>query len=189
MIISAYILWYFQIHQAQYPGKQIYKDYTNGFLYPLASSWIEPTEDTRRRTEVKESEIDWMTVPERYPHLNPQNLWIYYLIWKEGICMGRILRLGNVSVLPQGKGKCWSPSHVWLFATPWTVAARILCPWNSSGKNTSGVPFPSPGHLPDPGIEPGSPALQEDFLPSEPPGKPGGLSVITRFFIRKRQEG
>ena len=35
-----------------------------------------------------------------------------------------------------------------------------------------GVPFPSPGHLPDLGIEPGSPALQEDALPSEPPGKP-----------------
>ena len=36
----------------------------------------------------------------------------------------------------------------------------------------SGLPFPSPGDLPDPGIEPGSPALQIDALPSEPPGKP-----------------
>ena len=36
----------------------------------------------------------------------------------------------------------------------------------------SGLPFPSPGDLPDPGIEPGSPALQADSLPSEPPGKP-----------------
>ena len=33
----------------------------------------------------------------------------------------------------------------------------------------SGLPFPSPGDLPDPGIEPGSPALQADSLPSEPP--------------------
>ena len=33
-------------------------------------------------------------------------------------------------------------------------------------------PFPSPGDLPDPGIEPGSPALQADSLSSEPPGKP-----------------
>ena len=33
----------------------------------------------------------------------------------------------------------------------------------------SGLPFPSPGDLPDPGIEPGSPALQADTLPSEPP--------------------
>ena len=36
----------------------------------------------------------------------------------------------------------------------------------------SGLPFPSPGDLPDPGIIPGSPALQADSLPSEPPGKP-----------------
>jgi len=36
----------------------------------------------------------------------------------------------------------------------------------------SGLPFPSPGDVPDPGIEPRSPALQEDALPSEPPGKP-----------------
>ena len=40
----------------------------------------------------------------------------------------------------------------------------------------SGLPFPSPGNLPDLGIEPGSPALQADALPSEPPGKP--LSCI-----------
>ena len=36
----------------------------------------------------------------------------------------------------------------------------------------SGLPFPSPGDLPDPGIEPGSPELQVDCLPSELPGKP-----------------
>ena len=38
---------------------------------------------------------------------------------------------------------------------------------------SSGLPFPSPGDLPDPGIEPGSPALQADALPSEPPGNQG----------------
>ena len=36
----------------------------------------------------------------------------------------------------------------------------------------SGYPFPSPGDLPNPGIEPRSPALQVDSLPAEPPGKP-----------------
>ena len=36
----------------------------------------------------------------------------------------------------------------------------------------SGLPFPSPGDLPNPGVEPGSPALQTDALPSETPGKP-----------------
>ena len=38
----------------------------------------------------------------------------------------------------------------------------------------SGLPFPSPGDVPDPGIEPGSLVLQADALLSEPPGKPGG---------------
>ena len=36
----------------------------------------------------------------------------------------------------------------------------------------NGLPFPSPGDVPKPGIEPGSPALQVDSLPSEPTGKP-----------------
>ena len=38
----------------------------------------------------------------------------------------------------------------------------------------SGLPFPSPGDLPNPGIKPGPPTLQADTLPSEPPGKPNG---------------
>ena len=52
--------------------------------------------------------------------------------------------------------------------------ARLLCPWNSSDKNI-GKGFHSylQEDLPDPpGIEPGSPALQADSLPSEPPGRP-----------------
>ena len=50
-------------------------------------------------------------------------------------------------------------------------SARLLCPWNSPGKNTSRLPFPSPGDFPDPGIELGSPALTVKS-PSMPPGKP-----------------
>ena len=38
-------------------------------------------------------------------------------------------------------------------------------------RNEDQVSFPSPGDLPDPGIEPGSPTLQADTLPSEPPGR------------------
>ena len=38
-------------------------------------------------------------------------------------------------------------------------------------RKLEGLPFPSPGDFPEPGIEPGSPALQADALPSEPPGK------------------
>ena len=42
----------------------------------------------------------------------------------------------------------------------------------------SGLPFPSPEDLPDPGIEPGSPALWADALPSEPPGKPSVRDLL-----------
>ena len=63
-------------------------------------------------------------------------------------------------------------SHVRLFATPWTVAYQAPQFMEFSRQEYwSGLPFPSPGDLPDPGIEPGSPALQADALPSEPPGK------------------
>ena len=60
-----------------------------------------------------------------------------------------------------------------LFATPCTVA-RLAPQFMefSRQKYWSGWPFPSPGDLPDSGIEPGSLALQADSLLSEPPGKP-----------------
>ena len=63
-----------------------------------------------------------------------------------------------------------SLSHVQLFATPWTIQ------------------FPSLGDLPNPGIEPRSPALQTDSLPAGPQGKPkntgvGSLSLLQRIFL------
>ena len=65
-----------------------------------------------------------------------------------------------------------SLSHVRLFATPWTVAYQApLSLGFSRQEYWSGLPFPSPGDLPNPGTEPRSPALQADTLPSEPPGK------------------
>ena len=62
-----------------------------------------------------------------------------------------------------------SLSHVRLFATPWTVAHQAPL---SMGFSRSGLPFPSPGDHPNPGIQPRSPSLQADALTSEPPGKP-----------------
>ena len=62
---------------------------------------------------------------------------------------------------------------------------RLLRPWDFPGKSTRvGWPFPSPGALPDPGIEPWFPTLQADALPSEPPGKPTqrGLEQICKNF-------
>ena len=64
-------------------------------------------------------------------------------------------------------------SRVRLFATPWTVAYQAPPSMGFSRQECwSGLPFPSPGDPPEPGIEPWSPELQADALPSEPPGKP-----------------
>ena len=59
------------------------------------------------------------------------------------------------------------------FATPWTTAHQAPLSMEFFRQEYwSGVPFPCPGDLPDPGIEPRSPALQADSLQSEPPDKP-----------------
>ena len=60
-------------------------------------------------------------------------------------------------------------------ATQRTVARQAPLSMDFSRQEYwSGLSFPSPGDLPDPRIEPQSPALKVDSLPSEPPGKPNG---------------
>ena len=80
--------------------------------------------------------------------------------------------LSHLAEYPQ-KVKVKLLSRVRLFATPWIVAYQASLSMGFSRQEYwSGLPFPSPGDLPDPGIKPRSPALQADSLPSEPPGKP-----------------
>ena len=65
------------------------------------------------------------------------------------------------------------PSRVQLLVTPWTGTRQApLSMGFSRQEHWSGLPFPSPGDLPEPGIEPGSLALQADPLVFEPLGKP-----------------
>ena len=75
--------------------------------------------------------------------------------------------------LEKSEVKVKSLSHVRLFATPWTVAYQASPSMGFSRQEyQSALPFPSPGDLPDPGMEPRSPTLQAEALPSESPGKP-----------------
>ena len=77
-----------------------------------------------------------------------------------------------------------SLSRVQLFATPGTAARQApLSMGFPRQEYWSGLPFPSPGDLPDPGIEPGSPILQADSLLCEPPGKPMFIYFIAYLFI------
>ena len=83
-------------------------------------------------------------------------------------CIIPVTRLPRARVL-----RCFS--RVRLFGAPWTVAARLRCPWDPLGKNAGvGCHFLPQGKLPDPGIEPVSPvspALKADSFLAEPSGK------------------
>ena len=80
-------------------------------------------------------------------------------------------------------------SRVRLFATPWTVACQALLSMGFSRQEYwSGLPFPSPGYLPDPGIEPGCPALEADALTSEPPGKSREWQTTSAFLPLESHE-
>ena len=72
--------------------------------------------------------------------------------------------------------------------TPWTVAHQAPPSMEFSRQEYwSGLPFPSPGDLPNPGIEPGSPALWADALSSEPPGnvRAGINNALSTIYKRK----
>ena len=100
---------------------------------------------------------------------------------------------------PRGRWMCCA-GFPWAFALPSTAAAQGNQPMISelravtlvpglepNARNAgekrlgqeywSGLPFPSPGDLPDPGIEPSSPTLEADALPSELPGKPKQMTL------------
>ena len=69
-------------------------------------------------------------------------------------------------------------SHVQLFATLWTIAHQApLSMGFPRQEYWSGLPFPSPGDLPNPGIKPMSPEFAGRFFTTEPPGKP------SQFFL------
>ena len=74
-------------------------------------------------------------------------------------------------------------SHVWLFATPWTVALQTPLSMEFSRlEHWGGLPFPLPGDLPDQGIETASPALAGGFFTTEPPGTPKDINTL--FIIK-----
>ena len=109
---------------------------------------------------------------------NTQSFFLRTLWWKYNFIFflhlewsghyGLMTDLTDISLL---KWKWKLLSLVKLFVTWWTVAHQAALTMEFSRQEYwSGLPCPSPGHLPDPGIEPGSPALQAGSLQSEPPG-------------------
>ena len=104
----------------------------------------------------------WCHILSQYTYVIAMSFTILYLLCS---------KLGSL----KKQVKVKSLGRVRLFATPWTVAHQApLSMGFSRHEYWSGLPSPSPGDLPDPGIEPRSSSLQADALalPSEPPGKP-----------------
>ena len=104
------------------------------------------------------------------------NFHFYWLLWPHlkwvflGDCsiFTACFLLSSLGVLTLLGGKACVLSHVQLFATPWTIDCQApLCMGFSRHEYWSGLPFPTPGDLPDPGIEPTSlvsPALAGGFF-------------------------
>ena len=103
-------------------------------------------------------------------------------------CLSYRLFLGDLKTLNTTyilKVKVKSLSRVRLCGTPWTVAYQAPQSMEFSRQEYwNGLSFSSPGDLPNPGIEPRSPTLQTDALPSEPPGKPIYILMTIKSWCR-----
>ena len=104
------------------------------------------------------------------------------IAWNQQVSDSKALPglMGQPSALREERG--WLLSHLQLFATPWTGTCQApLSMGFSRQEYWSGLPFPSPGNLPNPGIEPRYPALQVDALLSEPPGTQSQIHPASRL--------
>ena len=82
----------------------------------------------------------------------------------------------------KGQPQCTSGASK-VSESPSVVSDSFAIPWTTQSMDFS-RPFPSPGDLPNPGIEPGSPALQADSLPAESPGEPRNTGVGSLFLLQ-----
>ena len=91
---------------------------------------------------------------------------IGFFLWREN-------QQRNCYKIQPDKG-CLLPSHVQFFGTPWTIVLQTALSMKFSRREYwSGLSFSPSGDLPDTEVEPRSPELQADSLPSGPPRKPG----------------
>ena len=134
--------------------------------FSILAWWIPWTEEPSRLQSMGSQRVrhDWVT-----------NTFTFFMKEK-----------GGNDYLMKKKVKVKLLSRIRLFATPWTVAHQAPPSMGFSRQEYwSGLPFPSPGNLPDPEIGSRSPALQADALTSEPPGKPTTLYEwwVLRFSV------
>ena len=141
----------------------------------LCVTWVENSEASHSH-----SNVCWMDgwineklkKPRHYRDLDinyKSMLWDFYKSASEYIWIW-LFSATLLLALKRKKRKCYSLRRVWLFGFPWTVAHQAPLIYGISRQEYwDGSPFPSPGHLPNPGIKPVSPALQMDSLLYESP--------------------
>ena len=116
------------------------------------------------------------------------------LHWKHGVLTPELPGKSQEAHILEGLIQHWKPplscapaqsfSRVWLFVTPWTVACQApLSMAFHRQEYWSGLPFPPPGDLPDPGIKPRSPPLAGGFFTTEPPGKSSCYPNLTYYLL------
>ena len=105
--------------------------------------------------------------------------YLFYLTYMQGVYVCVCMRMCVLS--------CFS--HVQLFATLWTIAHQTpLSMGFSKQEYWNGLPFPSPGDLPSPGIEPVSPEVVGRFLTTVPRGKPMDHLYLTVNTMKNHQQ-
>ena len=130
-------------------------------------------------------ETDTWEMKHSWTWHSTQYMFTIYLIQLKNLCWGMILRVLTSKLLTllcvlscSVMSESLSPCRLYL--------ARLLCPWGLSRQEYwSGLPYPPLGGLPCPGIELRFPALQEDFLSAELPGK---LWTLKQFKVPKAFE-
>ena len=118
----------------------------------------------------------------------PRSVWwlyVYMYATKNPlICALKSQQLVNFVVVQSLCVLCFIAQSCPTLSTPWTAALQAPLPLGfSRQEHWSGLPCPSPGDLPSPGIEPRSPALRADSLPPEPPRKPCWVMSVTAFIL------
>ena len=129
-------------------------------------------------------------------------LFSFFCFWRANIRKHKNETQGDPFCLISGLGQTGRALGLWisgkltafqcvrLFETPWTVARQApLSTEFSRQEYCSRLPFPSPGDLPHPGIEPRSPTMQADSLPSEPPSVKSALHHLPAERPQQRASG
>ena len=156
------------------PGKRHGQRSLEGYSPQAAESWEQLSAHTDSRTASHEVDETHCDIREKRQRPLSDNTSPCGALSQDCLsCLSRIIV--RVSASPRLSEKTsQSLSRVQLFATLWTVAYQASPSMGFSRQEYwSGLPFPSPGDLPDPGIEPRSPTLEADALTSEPPGNIG----------------